>query len=147
MLLITCYKKITMSNAWIRRRWFDFRQGHSIYLIFAMSFANFVLIFYRLLVEEVEILSQIFSTLWIFVVVFLLTYIPVAILIGLWHRRTQMKVEGEQILRHNPFFARIFRVLIDMVDGKASKEEIEDIRNLLRSIEKNQGFFSKQEEK
>ena len=136
-----------MSNAWIRRRWFDFRQGHSIYLIFAMSFANFVLIFYRLLVEEVEILSQIFSTLWIFVTVFLLSYIPVAILIGIWHRKTQMHVESEQILRHNPFFVRIFRVLIDMVDEKASKEEIEDIRNLLRSIEKKQGFFSKQEEK
>ena len=136
-----------MSNAWIRRRWFDFRQGHSIYLIFAMSFANFVLIFYRLLVEEVEILSQIFSSLWIFIAVFLLTYIPVAILIGLWHRRTQMKVESEQALRHNPFFARIFRVLMDMVDGKASKEEIENIRNLLRSIEKGEGFSSKQEEK
>ncbi len=136
-----------MSSAWIRRRWFDFRQGHSIYLIFAMSFANFVLIFYRLLVEEVEILSQIFPTLWIFIVVFLLSYIPIAILIGLWHRRTQMHVESEQVLRHNPFFARIFRVLIDMVDEKASKEEIEDIRNLLRSIEKGKGFSSKQKEK
>jgi len=136
-----------MSNAWIRRRWFDFRQGHSIYLIFAMSFANFVLIFYRLLVEEVEILSQIFSSLWIFVIVFLLSYIPIAILIGLWHRRTQMKVESEQMLRHNPFLVRIFRVLIDMVDGKASKEEIEEMRNLLRSIERGERFSSKQKEK
>jgi len=118
-----------------------------VYLIFAMSFANFVLIFYRLLVERVEILSQIFSSLWIFIVVFLLTYIPVAILIGLWHQRTQMKVESEQSLRNNSFFARIFRVLIDMVDGKASKEEIDDIRNLLRTIEKGKGFSSKQEEK
>lgn len=136
-----------MLNAWIRRRWFDFRQGHSIYLIFAMSFANFVLIFYRLLVEEVEILSQIFSSLWIFITVFLLTYIPIAILIGLWHRRTQMKVEQEQSLRNNPFFARIFRVLIDMVDGKASKEEIENIRKLLRMIEEGRGSSSKQKEK
>ena len=136
-----------MSNAWIRRRWLNFRQGHSVYLIFAMSFANFVLIFYRLLVEQVEILSQIFSSLWIFLVVFLLTYIPVAILIGLWHQRTQMRVEQEQSLRHNPFFANIFRVLIDMVDGKASKEEIDDLRNLLRTIEKGEGFSSKQKEK
>jgi len=112
-----------------------------------MSFANFVLIFYRLLVEEVEILSQIFSSLWIFITVFLLTYIPIAILIGLWHRRTQMKVESEQSLRNNPFFARIFRVLIDMVDGKASKEEIENIRKLLRMIEEGGGSSSKQKEK
>jgi len=112
-----------------------------------MSFANFVLIFYRLLVEQVEILSQIFSSLWIFIAVFLLTYIPVAILIGLWHQRTQMRVESEQNLRHNPFFTSIFRVLIDMVDGKASKEEIENIRNLLRLIEEGKGSSSKQEEK
>ena len=58
-----------------------------------------------------------------------------------------MKVESEQSLRNNPFFARIFRVLIDMVDGKASKEEIVDIRNLLRTIEKGEGFSSKQKEK
>ena len=118
-----------MSSAWIRRRWFDFRQGHSIYLIFAMSFANFVLIFYRLLVEEVEILSQIFSSLWIFITVFLLTYIPIAILIGLWHRRTQMKVESEQSLRNNPFFARIFRVLIDRLMEKLQKKKLKILEN------------------
>ncbi len=58
-----------------------------------------------------------------------------------------MKVESEQSLRNNPFFARIFRVLIDMVDGKASKEEIENIRKLLRMIEEGGGSSSKQKEK
>lgn len=52
------------------------------YLVFAMSFVNFVLIFYRLLIEEVNFLDEIFSNLWIFVIIFLMGYIPLAILIG-----------------------------------------------------------------
>jgi len=132
-------KKLKMSNYWIRRRWFDFRQGHSVYLIFAMAFANFVLIFYRLLIEKVEILGKVFDSLWLFVLVFLLIYIPVAILIGYWHRKTQMKIEWEASLRQNSLMAREFRIVIDMLDGKATKEEVEDLRKLLRSIEAGKG--------
>ena len=43
-----------MKNGWLRRRWLDFRFGHSIYLIFALSFINFILIFHRLLIERIE---------------------------------------------------------------------------------------------
>ena len=127
-----------MDYAWVRRRWFDFRQGHSIYLIFAMSFANFVLIFYRLLIEQVEILADIFTSLWIFLIVLLLAYVPVALLIGLWHRRTQMKVEQTLTMRQNPLLAVYFRNLLDVIDGKASKEDIEEFRRLLKSIETGQ---------
>lgn len=125
-----------MSNAWLRRRWLDFRFGHTVYLIFALSFANFILIFYRLLIERVESLNEFFSSLWIFGVVFVLIYIPVSIGLGAWHRRTQIKIESEQQLLQNPFMARNFRMLVDMIEGKASKEEIEKFRNLLIRIEK-----------
>lgn len=125
-----------MSNAWFRRRWLDFRFGHTVYLIFALSFANFILIFHRLLIERVESLNEFFSSLWIFGVVFVLVYIPVSIGIGAWHRRTQIKVETEQQLLQNPFLARNFRMLVDIIEGKASKEEIEKFRNLLKRIEK-----------
>jgi len=132
-----------MKYGFIRRRWFDFRQGHGLYLIFAMSFANFVLIFYRLLIEQVEILEKIFPNLLIFIIAFLIMYIPVAILIGFWHRRTQFKVEAEQTLRQNPFLARNFRMLVDIIQGTASKEEIENFRNLLTSIEAGKGGYTK----
>jgi len=124
-----------MSDQWFRRRWLDFRFGHTVYLIFALTFANFVLIFHRLLIERVESLNEIFSNLWIFAVVFVIIYIPVSIGVGAWHRRTQLRVEQEQIMMQNPFVARIFRILVDMIDGKASKEEIEKFRKLLKKIE------------
>jgi len=128
-----------MQYKWIRRRWLDFRHGHGLYLIFALSFANFVLIFHRLLIERIDFLDEIFSSLLIFAIVFVILYIPIAILVGYWHRKTQIKIESEQLLRQNPFMARNFRMLADMIDGKASKEEIEKFRNLLTSIEAGKG--------
>jgi len=50
-----------MKASWMRRRWYDFRLGHSVYLIFALTFLNFVLIFHRLLIERVHFLNEIYS--------------------------------------------------------------------------------------
>ena len=130
----------------MKRRWFDFRNGHSIYLIFFLSFSNFVLIFHRLLVERVEFLENIFPELWIFALIFLLGYIPLGVLVGAWHRRTQMKVEQEQALLQNPFLARNFRMLVDILEKKASKEEIDKFRNLMKMIE-DRGYSSTHDSK
>lgn len=124
---------------WIRRRWFDFRQGHSYYLIFALSFANFILIFHRLLIERVEFLNEVFADLWVFFIVFIIIYIPVAIAIGAWHRKTQLKVEAEVTLLQNPLFAKMFRTMLDIQTGQIKKEEIEEMRNFLMKIEDGKG--------
>ena len=128
-----------MNKDWFRRRWFDFRQGHSVYLIFALTFANFILIFHRLLIERVEFLNELFSELWIFALIFILVYIPLAIIIGAWHRKTQLKVESEVVLLQNPLWAKVFRILIDIQTGKISKEEIGEMRDLLKKIEGGEG--------
>ena len=124
-----------MNQGWIRRRWLDFRFGHGTYLIFVLTFSNFVLIFHRLLVERVDFLQNIFSELWFFMIIFVLAYIPTAIAVGAWHRRTQLKIEQEQLLLQNPFLAKNFRMLVDIIEKKVSKEEIEKFRHLLMSIE------------
>ena len=125
-----------MSSNWFRRRWFDFRLGHSIYLIFLLSFSNFVLIFYSLLIERVQSLKDILPDLWMFVLLFVVIYFPVAVAIGAWHRKTQIKIENEQALLNNPFMARNFRMIIDIIEGKASKDEIQKFREFLSNIEK-----------
>ena len=124
-----------MNDVWYRRRWLDFRFGHNTYLIFLLSFSNFVLISHRLLVERIDFLQDIFSELWFFAVVFLAAYIPVGIAIGAWHRKTQLKTENEQVYLQNPFFARMFRNLVDIIEKRSSEEEIEKFRNFLMSIE------------
>ena len=86
-------------------------------------------------IERVEVLNEIFSSVWLFAVFFVIMYIPIAILIGHWHRITQVKVETELVQRQNPMMAKWWRILVDMQTGKASKEEIEKFRALLKAIE------------
>ena len=133
-----------MNQEWFRRRWLDFRFGHATYLIFLLTFSNFVLIFHRLLVERIEFLEGVFSELWFFAIIFLIGYIPLSIAVGAWHRRTQLKTEQEQVLLQNPFNAMIFRMLVDIIEKRSSKEEIEKFRNLLVSIEaRADGYIDK----
>ncbi|MDH3191675.1 MAG: hypothetical protein OEM18_03170 [Nitrosopumilus sp.] len=71
-----------------------------------------------------------------FIVIFVAVYFPFSILIGAWHRKTQIKIENEQALLNNPFMARNFRMMIDIIEGKASKDEIRKFREFLIKIEK-----------
>ena len=89
-----------------------------------------------MLIERVEFLNNIFSELWMFIVLFIAIYFPIAIAVGAWHRKTQIKIENEQALLNNPFMARNFRMMIDIIEGKASKEEIQKFREFLTKIEK-----------
>jgi len=120
----------------MRRRWYDFRVGHGLYLIFALSFANFILISYRFLIERVPILNEFFSSLWFFAIIFILAYIPISIVIGVWHRRTQLRVEQDIVTRQNPFLAKVLGLIINIQTGQASKEQIEAMRKTLNDIEK-----------
>jgi len=128
-----------MNKDWFRRRWFDFRQGHSVYLIFLLTFANFVLIFHRLLIERVEFLNVIFKELWVFILVFIAIYIPTSIIVGSWHRKNQLKIEADVMMRQNPLLAKMFRVLLEAQTGKISNKEIEEMRILLKAIEDGKG--------
>lgn len=121
---------------WARRRWWEFRQGHGIYLVFVLTFINFILISYRLLIEKVTIFKEIVPELWIFALLFIIIYAPSAVLIGYWHRRTQLRVETTMIQQQNPIFTRMIRTLLDVQMGTATKEEIEEFREMLTKIEK-----------
>ena len=128
-----------MEDGWIRRRWWEFRQGHSIYLIFMLTFVNFILIAYRLLIEKVAIFKELIPELWMFATLFIICYIPAATLIGFWHRRTQLRVETTIVNQQNPVLARMIRTLLDVQTGVASEDEIKEFRKMLEKIEKKSG--------
>ena len=125
-----------MSQGWIRRRWWEFRAGHSVYLIFVLTFINFILISYRLLIEKIPIFQELIPNLSMFVLLFLAFYIPAAIIIGFWHRKTQLKVETTLTMQQNPVFAKMFRTMLDVQTGKASEKEIKEFRDFLTKIER-----------
>lgn len=118
----------------MRRRWLDFRQGHTIYLVFAMTFLNFITIQYALLVQRVPALQPVFSSLWIFAAIFVAAYVPLAIVIGYWHRKTQWKVEQEAMFNENVVQARLWLFMINLVEGKATEKERKEMREMLEKI-------------
>ena len=124
-----------MNESWIRRRWWEFRQGHSIYLIFLLTFMNFILISYRLLIERITIFKELIPDLWIFALLFIVVYLPAAVLIGYWHRKTQWKVELAIKQLENPVNAKMFRTILDVQTGKASEKEVKEFREFLTKIE------------
>ncbi len=85
------------------RAWFYMRRGHSVYFAFLISFLNFIVIQYRLLVEKVPLLQMIFPRFWIFVISFFLVYVPLVVIIGWWDTKRGVYKEESRILwERNP---------------------------------------------
>ena len=91
-----------MNWSWIKRRWFEFRNGHGTYLSFFLSFTNFLLITYNLLIDRVSFLCGLFSNVAVFAVVGILIYVPLAIVVGRLHNKKQLSTDMEVVSRANP---------------------------------------------
>ncbi|CAN5507167.1 hypothetical protein BH18THE1_BH18THE1_14280 [soil metagenome] len=113
----------SISSDWFRRRWLDFRNGHSIYLVFAMTFANFITIQYQLLIDRLPVLAGLFQSISIFAILFILAYVPLSIVLGYWHRKSQWKVEQDALFRENKVGAIMWMYVIDLIEGNVSEED------------------------
>ena len=120
----------------LRKLWWDSRMGHSNYLMFILALVNFVLIVYNFLIEGNAIFEEFVSNMWLFAIVFIVFYVPIAILIGRWHTNTQISVEWQIKMFEDPIMAKMIKMLLDVQTGKASKEEIEEFRKTMNEIEK-----------
>ena len=119
---------------WFRRRWLDFRNGHSIYLIFVLTFANFITIQYKLLIDQIPYLAGVFNNIIIFAIVFVLMYVPIGIVLGYWHRKTQWKVEQDALFRENKVGAIMWMYVIDLIEGNVSEEDKKLMKKALLGI-------------
>ena len=136
---------IKPTSHFFRSRWLDFRNGHSVYLVFIMTFTNFILIGYNFAVKKAPFLNDLFDNTLSFAVIFLLFYIPIAIIIGYYHRRKQYVVENELNLQENWPLIWIFRYQIKLIQGKTGTEEnkrmIEFLDNILKRHKKEDLMF------
>lgn len=124
-----------INKIWFRRRWLEVRYGHSYYLMFALTLVNFALISYRFLIENDPIVNEFVSNLWVFTVVLMIFYVPISILIGYWHRYTQLSTENIIKRLEDPLLAHICRIILDSRTGRASEKEIIELKVLLSKIE------------
>ncbi|WP_309493009.1 hypothetical protein [Candidatus Hecatella orcuttiae] len=101
------------------RYWTYFRRGHSVYLIFAITFLNFIVIQYRLLIEYIPTLQKLFSHLIVFMIVFFVIYIPLATIIG-WTdvKRGAVPINHTIMAKANPYYRDLAKAIILLADGK-----------------------------
>jgi len=126
---------IIKENA-LRRIWLDGRNGHTVYLMFLLGFLNFIIITYAYLIEGNTIFEKLDLELWSFGIILIILYVPISILIGRWHKRTQLRTDMTFSIIHNPMITMMIRTLLDVQTGKATKDEIEEFRKMLIKIEK-----------
>lgn len=129
-----------MKNNFFRIRWLDFRQGHGIYLAFFIYFADSILIQYNLLMERLPFLDPLLGANIIgFAIIFIALYVPLAIIIGYWHRKSQWTVEVEALFKENKVGAMMWLFVIDLVEGRIDEKEKKEMREMLLKITKGKG--------
>jgi len=124
-----------------------FRRGHNFWFAYLLSFANFIVIQYRLLVDYVPFLKFFFTTLWVFALTFVLVYVPLAIVVG-WldtKRLTRPKEQevnpyfykpvGKEKHIYAPYFIVTLKVLAKLCEQLELHEERNEISKLLATID------------
>ena len=129
-----------MKNNFFTIRWLDFRQGQNIYLGFLIYFADSILIQYALLIDRLPFLDPLLGANIIgFAIIFIALYVPLAIIIGYWHRKSQWTVEVEALFKENKVGAMMWLFVIDLVEGKINEKEKKEMREMLLKITKGKG--------
>ena len=99
-----------------------------------MTFANFITIQYQLLIDRLPYWAGIFNSIWIFAILFIVAYVPISIVLGYWHRKSQWKVEQDALFRENKVGAIMWMYVIDLIEGKVSEEDKKLMRESLLRI-------------
>ena len=109
-------------KARLLRIWTYFRRGHAVYLAFVISFMNFIVIQYRLLIEQIPMLSFIFSHLYLFAIMFVFVYIPISAIIG-WidYKRGSVPVDQEIAAQVNPWAIDLAKAIQYLAQGENDK--------------------------
>ena len=101
------------------RYWTYFRRGHNVYLMFTMSFLNFIVIQWSLLISGFEPLANLFQNLLLFSIVFIGLYIPSAAIIG-WVdiKRAAFPMDRAVLSRADPWVRDLAMAIRLLAEGK-----------------------------
>ena len=91
------------------RSWFYFRVGYGTYIALLIGIASNLLLFYRLGVQDIKSLGEIFPSLTIFSVIAVLIAVPISIGVGLYHmkRTGAFAADASVSTESNPYMYRI----------------------------------------
>ena len=114
--------KLCRVKSRLLRYWAYFRRSHGTYFVYFISFANFIVIQYRLLIEYVPFLKYMFSSLTAFALTFIIVYVPLAIVIGwLDYKKMSVPTDSALIAKSSPWNRDIAKALYLMAEGKTEE--------------------------
>ncbi len=90
-------RRAGLDAEWAGRRWFEMRVGYGTYMAFMFGFANFILLLHGLTDWFKD-----YPLHW-FVLATLSVIVPVSVLVGHRHNRTQQKTETRRLTHLNPY--------------------------------------------
>jgi hypothetical protein len=99
-----------------------------------LTFVNFILITYNFAIERISFLQGIIDNTIVFAILFIVVYVPAAILIGYYHRKKQYVIENEAWLKENWIWAWISMYQIRLIEGKVTPEETRQVKDYLDAI-------------
>jgi len=101
------YKKKEGIGTWFGKRFWEYRQFYSAYIALFIAISNWITIQYRLVLENVPILSSVFSNIGIFLIVAVVVFSIISVLGGHYiHRKRQFRIEQELATEENPYLYR-----------------------------------------
>ena len=101
------YKKKAGIGTWFGKRFWEYRQFYSAYIALFIAISNWITIQYRLVLENVPILSSVFSNIGIFLIIAVIIFSITSVLGGHYiHRKRQFRIEQELATEANPYLYR-----------------------------------------
>lgn len=122
--------KKSKRSSWIKRRWYEFRIGHSVYMAFGMNFVNFILIVYNFLIVQLTFLSAIFTNILFFGITIAIFYIPLTTIIGHTHNKKQMNTDLTVQAEQNPIYIELKK------EFKRMNKKLDNLQNQMNRIER-----------
>ena len=101
------YKPKTGIGTWLGKRFWEYRQFYSAYIALFIAISNWITIQYRLVFENVPILSSLFSNIGTFLIFAVILLSIISVLGGHYiHRKRQFRIEQELATEENPYLYR-----------------------------------------
>ena len=101
------YKPKVGIGTWFGKRFWEYRQFYSAYIALFIAISNWITIQYRLVFENVPILSSLFSNIGTFLIVAVVFFSVISVLGGHYiHRKRQFRIEQELATEENPYLYR-----------------------------------------
>ena len=101
------YKPKTGIGTWLGKRFWEYRQFYSAYIALFIAISNWITIQYRLVFENIPILSSVFSNIGVFLIVAVVFFSIISVLGGHYiHRKRQFRIEQELATEENPYLYR-----------------------------------------